>query len=116
MKGRKLFTLTRKDFEISDFCSGGPGGQHQNRNRTGIRIVHRPSGAVGIARDTRSQHRNKKLAFERMAKSKKFQQWIRMKVAELGGETIDEKVDRMMRPENLRIEVVGDDGRWTKWE
>ena len=64
------------------------------------------SGAVGTAQDTRSQHENKRLAFLRMAKSKQFQTWLRMETAARlrGYESIDARVDDMMRDENLKIE------------
>jgi protein subunit release factor B len=88
-----LFSVTKDDLEIQTFAAGGKGGQHQNKTETGVRIIHRESGAVGESRSTRSQHENKKLAFDHMVKSKKFQTWIRMKSAEIiTGKTIEEKV------------------------
>jgi protein subunit release factor A len=78
MKERELIlTITIKDCKQQFFRSGGPGGQNQNKRETGVRIIHPPSGAVGEARDERSQEQNRKLAFERMAKSDKFQSWIK---------------------------------------
>ncbi len=62
-----LLHLTRDDFEIQSFRSGGPGGQHQNKTETGIRIIHHPSGAIGECRSTRSQLQNKQLAFQRLS-------------------------------------------------
>jgi protein subunit release factor A len=71
-----LLRVTIKDCEVQTFSSGGPGGQNQNRRSTGVRIIHRPSGAVGEARDERSQWQNKRSAFRRMAESVKFRIWI----------------------------------------
>ena len=53
-----LFTIRKKDFEIQTFRSGGKGGQHQNKTDSGVRIIHKASGAVGESRNDKSQHRN----------------------------------------------------------
>ena len=75
-------TFKREDFEWSYFTSGGPGGQHQNKTATGVRCKHAPSGAVGEARDSRSREMNRRNAFVRMAKSKKFNDWVRQNFIE----------------------------------
>lgn len=51
-----LFSLTKKDFEVSTFCTGGKGGQHRNAKQNGVRILHPASGAVAEHRDGRDQH------------------------------------------------------------
>lgn len=68
----KLFSITRKDFKLQTFRSGGPGGQHQNKVESGVRIVHIASGGVGESRTARSQHANRKLALQRLIESAKF--------------------------------------------
>jgi protein subunit release factor A len=68
-----LFSLTKKDFRIDTFRSGGKGGQYQNTCDSGVRITHIESGAVGESRDERSQYQNKKMAMERLVASKTFQ-------------------------------------------
>lgn len=73
MSKHKVLSVTAADCELQTFTSGGPGGQHQNRSQTGVRFIHRASGARGEARDERSQLQNKKLAWRRMAESKGFQ-------------------------------------------
>lgn len=101
-----LFSVTIHDCEVSTMTAGGPGGQHQNRSQTAIRIVHEPSGARGESREYKSQHANKKAAFKRMANSKEFQTWIRREAARREGEkSIEEKVEEMLKPENIRLEV-----------
>lgn len=106
-----LYRLTKKNFEIQTFRSGGKGGQHQNKTNSGVRIIHKESGAVGESRESRHQHINKKLAFERMYKSKEFQQWHKKKVGyalqgiENMKKEIEEKVKNMMKEENLKIET-----------
>jgi protein subunit release factor A len=51
---------------VETFTAGGPGGQHQNRSETAVRLVHQPTGVRVVARDERSQHRNRILALKRL--------------------------------------------------
>lgn len=51
---------------VDTFRSGGKGGQHQNTTESGVRLTHEPTGIVVTARDDRSQHRNKKIALNRL--------------------------------------------------
>ena len=60
-------TLERET-EITFFIASGPGGQHRNRNATGVRLVHRPSGIVATATERRSQAANVEVAFARLAR------------------------------------------------
>ena len=115
MKDRKLlFSITKKDFDIQTFRSGGPGGQHQNKTNSGVRIVHRPSGAVGESREERHQHANKKIAFKRLTEHPKFKLWLTRVFNEIiTGETIEEKVEKSMTENNLKIEVKDEKGKWT---
>lgn len=108
-----LFRLTKKDFKIQTFKAGGKGGQHQNKTDSGVRIIHKVSGARGESRSERSQLVNKKLAFKRLIESPKFKLWLNGVVAELTtGKTIEQRVDEKMKPENIRVEIVGEDGKW----
>jgi protein subunit release factor A len=52
--------------EVETFRSGGPGGQHQNKTESGVRLTHMPTGIRALARDERSQHRNRALALRRL--------------------------------------------------
>jgi len=51
---------------VETFRAGGPGGQHQNKTESGVRLVHLPSGVRAVAREERSQHRNRAKALERL--------------------------------------------------
>jgi protein subunit release factor A len=51
---------------VETFRSGGPGGQHQNKTESGVRLTHLPSGITVTARDSRSQHRNRQIALRRL--------------------------------------------------
>ncbi len=113
MKKELLFTVTKKDFDIQTFCSGGPGGQHQNKTDSGVRIVHKESGAVGESRTERSQHQNKRIALQRLSESMKFKIWLNRKTHEIKtGKTLDKIVDESLVAENLKIEIKDKDGRW----
>ncbi|MEM9027699.1 MAG: peptide chain release factor H [Pseudomonadota bacterium] len=64
-------TTTSVDLDPSDvrfeaFRAGGPGGQHQNKTESAVRAVHVPTGLAVVARDQRSQHRNKASALARL--------------------------------------------------
>lgn len=108
-----LFSITRKDLDVQVFRSGGPGGQHQNKTESGVRIVHRESGAVGESRSERSQHANKKIALQRLTASPRFKIWHAQKVQELQrGKSIEQLVEKDMKPENLKIEVRDENGKW----
>lgn len=54
------------DVVFDSFRAGGPGGQHQNTTDSAVRATHRPTGLTAVAREMRSQHRNKALALERL--------------------------------------------------
>ncbi len=58
--------ILANDVVFETFRAGGPGGQHQNTTDSAVRATHRLSGLVAVAREERSQHRNKSLAFERL--------------------------------------------------
>ena len=109
-----LFSITKKDLDIQHFCSGGKGGQHQNKTETGTRIVHRASGAVGESRSERSQYTNTKLAFERLIASAKFKIWHARMVNEcLNGQSLEQIVEKDMEPKNLKYEVKVN-GKWVQ--
>ena len=111
-----LFSVTEKDLVVQTFHAGGPGGQNQNKTSSGVRIIHKESGAVGEARDTRSQLENKRAALKRMTESIKFKVWVNRVCAEIkSGETIEERVEKMLLPENIKIETR-EFGKWVEVE
>jgi protein subunit release factor B len=106
-----LFAITKKDFEMQTFRSGGAGGQNQNKVSSGVRFIHRASGAIGEARDSRDQPQNKKNAFLRCVDSPKFQSWLKMEIAKHQGliDDIEKRVAEMMQPENIKVEYLDDE-------
>lgn len=106
MRKTKLFSVTKKDFTVQTFRSGGKGGQHQNKTDSGVRIIHQESGARGESRNNKSQYANKKAALTRLTSSMKFKRWVNMRVYEvIQGKRLEDEVEESMIPENLKIEV-----------
>lgn len=112
-----LFSLTKKDFEIQTFRAGGKGGQNQNKVNSGVRIIHKDSGARGEARDSRTYEQNRKAAFLRLTESKEFKNWYKLELAKrlYGEQVIKDQVDREMAPDNLRVEVKNEQGKWVEY-
>ena len=108
---RLVLSVSIHDCEVQTFRSGGKGGQNQNKRDTGVRVIHRPSGARGESRDERSQLQNKRTAFTRMVDTKEFKLWI-MKATGKDA-LIEAAVERSMRPENIKTEVK-ENGRWVE--
>jgi protein subunit release factor B len=115
--GRELlFSLTKKDFIVQTFRSGGKGGQNQNVRNTGVRIIHPESGARGESREHRTYEQNKRAAFKRMVETVKFKIWYQKTCYELRNKkSITESVSEAMQEENLRVEIK-ENGRWVPWE
>lgn len=51
---------------VETFRAGGPGGQHQNKTESAVRLTHLPTGISVSARESRGQHRNRKRALARL--------------------------------------------------
>lgn len=114
MDRKPLVSVTKDDFELQTFRAGGKGGQGQNKRSTGVRLIHKDSGARGEARDERSFDQNRKNAFLRLVETQVFKSWLKIETSRaLGNEIeIEEYVKRAMAPSNIRTEVKGDDGKW----
>ncbi|MFL5272109.1 MAG: peptide chain release factor-like protein [Anaeromyxobacteraceae bacterium] len=52
--------------EETFYVGGGPGGQHRNKTESGVRLVHRPTGAHVTATERRSQAQNRTAALARL--------------------------------------------------
>jgi len=50
--------LKADDIIKQTFSAGGPGGQHQNKTQSGVRLIHTPTNVRAESRTERSQHKN----------------------------------------------------------
>jgi peptide chain release factor len=92
-------SLNEKDLRVETFRAGGPGGQHQNKTDSAVRVVHIPTGLMVVARNKRSQIRNKAAALERLAELL----WLRGKVAALAAQQEEQaNHDRLERGRPVR--------------
>ena len=111
----RLISVTKDDLTIQTFRSGGKGGQHQNKVSSGVRIIHRDSGAVSESRSDRSQYRNKQIAFKKLTESKVFKDWLRLECAKKSGvyDEIEKRVEQALRSRNVKVESY--DNKLHKW-
>jgi len=103
-----LFSVTKKDFVIKYFSGTGAGGQHRNKHQNCVRLTHKDSGVTTTGQTSRSREQNLRTAFKNLTQDPEFKGWLKretsMRIYE--GISIKEKVKQMMRPENLKIEVI----------
>ncbi len=116
---QKLFSISKKDFDIQFFRGSGPGGQNRNKVATCVRLLHRESGVETLGVEERMQHQNKMIAFDKMVKHPKFKAWLKLKTAKIlhlvpTEKEIEAMVDKEMTPENLKIEVRNQEGLFIK--
>lgn len=114
-----LFSVTKKDFDIQFTRGTGKGGQNRNKVETACRITHPDSGAVGYSETERTQLANKKIAFDRLFRSKEFQQWHKIKTswALQGIINVEREIERLvneaMNLSNIKTEIKVD-GKWVE--
>jgi protein subunit release factor A len=109
-----LFSVTKKDFKIDYFSGTGAGGQHRNKHQNCVRIHHAESGAMVTGQSNRERQSNMREAFNSLVKNPKFKVWMNKRIYEvIDGKKIEEKVDELMKPENIRIECLTENG-WEK--
>src|SRR5260221_3799128 len=51
---------------VDTYRASGPGGQKRNKTSSAVRIRHPASGLIVIAEESRSQHKNREKALERL--------------------------------------------------
>lgn len=83
----------------------GPGGQHRNKNSTGVRLTHRASGARGEATDSKSQEQNKANAFKRLRETPEWKRWFNDAYQQaMGLESLESKLQRALeQPITTRV-------------
>jgi len=108
-----LFSVGAADCRFDYFRGSGKGGQKRNKTSSAVRVTHLASEAVGRSDDTRSQHRNKQIAFKRMSESERFKKWHRIETARRMGrlQEAQDAVDLALRATNLLVEGKTE-GKW----
>lgn len=108
-----LFSVTAQDCEWSYTKGTGAGGQKRNKTSSAVHCTHRASGAHGYSEASRSQLDNRKDAFEKMASTDKFKQWLRLEYMRRTGEllAIESAVERELMKVKTEIKI---DGKWTE--
>ena len=116
MSREKLFSITKRDFEIHWFSGSGAGGQHRNKHQNCCRLKHLESGATATGQSFRSRQANLREAFSGLLKDFKFKLWLNIRIKEsLDGKTLKRKVEEMVKEGDLYIEAKDDKGRWVEW-
>ncbi len=58
--------IKKDDLRTDTFRASGAGGQHVNKTESGVRFTHLPTGIAAESTDSRSQHKNREIAMQRL--------------------------------------------------
>jgi peptide chain release factor 1 len=58
--------IKKDDLRTDTFRASGAGGQHVNKTESGVRFTHLPTGIAAESTDSRSQHKNRDIALQRL--------------------------------------------------
>jgi len=58
--------VNMSDVRVDVYRSSGAGGQHVNKTESAVRLTHNPTGIVSESQDSRSQLKNRDIAFQRL--------------------------------------------------
>lgn len=113
MDSKPLISLTAADFEWSYTKGTGAGGQKRNKTSSAVHCHHQASGAHGYSEDSRSQHDNRRTAFERCVETDRFKEWLRLETMRRSGQLaqIEAEVEQQLR--KVKVEVQHE-GRWVE--
>ncbi len=58
--------IRKDELRTDTFRAQGAGGQHVNKTESGVRFTHIPTGIVAESTESRSQHKNREIALQRL--------------------------------------------------
>jgi len=99
-----LFSVTMKDLEMQTFSVGGHGGSGKDTSNSGVRLIHKASGAVGEGREARTNTANRKSAFVKLVNSTKFKAWHKIECCLRMGQVVPETTEQILARVDLMIE------------
>ncbi len=104
-----LLNINPDDIRETFLRTGGPGGQHANKNETGVRLTHLPSGIEVRCQSRRSQAQNRQRAWELLlGKLRAHEAALRVRLLQ---ERFRERARRRRRSAGAREQMLQDKRR-----
>lgn len=99
--------IKKDDLKTDTFRAQGAGGQHVNKTESGVRFTHLPTGIVAESTDSRSQHKNREIALQRLfvkiqeaAREKSYQEQKSQRKSLVGTGDRSDKIRTYNYPQN----------------
>ncbi len=99
--------IKKDDLKTDTFRASGAGGQHVNKTESGVRFTHLPTGIVAESTDSRSQHKNREIALQRLylkikevMRDKAYQEQKSIRKSLVGGGDRSDKIRTYNYPQN----------------
>ncbi len=99
--------IRKDDLKTDTFRAQGAGGQHVNKTESGVRFTHLPTGIVAESTDSRSQHKNREIALQRLfvkiqeaAREKSYQEQKSQRKSLVGTGDRSDKIRTYNYPQN----------------
>jgi hypothetical protein len=98
---------------VDTYRASGPGGQKRNKTSSAVRVRHPPSGLIVIAEESRSQHKNRAKALQRLRQAFFLKVRVPLAPAELAPEALALREGyRKARDKNGRLDLGKKDVRF----